>query len=57
MKISAYLYDRDISILDLNANKEDKNLIQNVVDALNLSIDLNKWKRGKYNAYEYHMVL
>ena len=56
MKISTYLYERDISILDLNANKEDKKLIQDVVDDLNLGIDLSKWKRGKYNAYEYHMI-
>ena len=56
MKISAYLYERDISILDLNANKEDKKLIQDVIDDLNLSINLSKWKHGKYNAYEYHMI-
>ena len=57
LSISVHLYERDISILDLNPNKEDKELIQDVVDTLNLDIDLRKWKRGKYDAYEYHMAV
>ena len=57
LSISVYLYERDISILDLSHNKEDKELIQNVVDSLNLDIDLSKWKHDKCNASEYHLTV
>lgn len=54
MRISSYLYDRDISVLDLNENEEDKQVVQQAIDAYQLNIALDKWNYEKKRAYEYH---
>lgn len=54
MRISSYLYERDISILDLNENEEDKQEVQKAIDAYQLNISLDKWSNDKKPYYEYH---
>jgi hypothetical protein len=54
MKISSYLYERDISILDLSENEEDERVVQEAIDALQLNIALDKWSYTKIPYYEYH---
>lgn len=54
MRISSYLYERDISILDLNEDEEDKQVVQEAIEAYQLNISLDKWSFDKKPAYEYH---
>jgi hypothetical protein len=56
MKISSYLYENDLGgVLDLDCRDESKQDVRKAIDALNLNIDLSKWKNSEYVAYEYHM--
>ena len=54
MRIASYLYERDISILDLNESEEDKQEVQKAIDACQLNITLDKWSYDKIPYYEYH---
>ena len=56
MRISSYLYERDISILDLNETEEDKQIVQRAIDVYQLNITLDKWSYTKIPYYEYHFV-
>ena len=53
LEISSYLYERDISILDLS-EKEDKPVVREAIDACSLSITLDKWTNDRKPCYEYH---
>ena len=54
MRISSYLYERDISVLDLAESEEDKQEVQKAIDACQLNISLDKWSYNKIPYYEYH---
>ena len=54
MRISSYMYERDISVLDLTESEEDKQEVQKAIDACQLNISLNKWSYNKIPYYEYH---
>lgn len=54
MRISSYLYERDISVLDLTESEEDKQEVRKAIDAYQLNISLDKWINNKIPYYEYH---
>ena len=57
MKISGYLWENDIGVLDLTGDGQSKKDVQKAVDALNLNIDLSKWKNAEYITFEYHLAV
>ena len=41
---------------DNNGYDDDKNEVKKAIDALNLDIDLSKWKYGDIDGYEYYVI-
>ena len=54
MKISNYLWERDIETLELSVLEEDKQNVKEAIEALHLNVDLSNWKNDELEAYEYY---
>ena len=57
MKISAYLWDREIETLELPEYEESKQDVKAAVEALHLDVDLLNWKSDKFEGYEYYEII
>lgn len=57
MKISAYLWDREIETLELPEYEESKQDVKAAVEALHLDVDLSNWKSDKFEGYEYYEII
>lgn len=53
-EINTYLWEQDIETLELSVDEESKQDVKNAIDALNLNVDLSKWRKDKFESYEYY---
>lgn len=54
MKISSFLWEKDIEVLELNSGDEDREEVRKAVEALGLDIRLDKWLEGPMDGYTYY---
>lgn len=57
MKISAYLWDREIETLELPEYEESKQDVKAAIETLRLNVDLSNWKNDKFEGYEYYETI
>ena len=54
LQIIEYLWEHDIETLELSINEESKQDVKDAVDALHLNVNLSKWRKDKFELYEYY---
>lgn len=53
-KISSFLCEKDIDVMDMNSGDEDREEVRKAVEALGLDIRLDKWLERPMTGYAYY---